>query len=223
MGPDPRCREHDRRPARGGRRRHWGDDLRPSGGRGLQPAQSARALHRHHRVVERCGRRGERARAPVLAAPASGQSAGAGEAHDRLQRRRCRGRGRRHRDQSGQHGRQPPLSHDQRGRHHREPARDGREGPRRVDLALRPHAWSGARHGRRPQLGRAGCGGLDPPGRDAIAVGPGIWETSGIIDATALFGADTWVSDVQAHPPTTPPVGPTTTVEDGQLFLMSPD
>jgi len=63
---------------------------------------------------------------------------------------------------------------------------------------------------------------LDPPGRDGIPVGPGVWETSGIIDTSALFGADTWLSDVQAHPPTTPPVGPTVTVEDGQLFLLRP-
>jgi Alkaline phosphatase PhoX len=63
---------------------------------------------------------------------------------------------------------------------------------------------------------------LDPPGRDGIPVGPGVWETSGIIDASVMFGADTWLSDVQAHPPTTPPVGPTVTVEDGQLFLMRP-
>jgi serralysin len=63
---------------------------------------------------------------------------------------------------------------------------------------------------------------LNPPGRDGIPVGPGVWESSGIIDAAAMFGADTWLSDVQAHPPTTPPGGPTVTVEDGQLFLMSP-
>jgi hypothetical protein len=63
---------------------------------------------------------------------------------------------------------------------------------------------------------------LDPPGRDGITVGPGIWETSGIIDTSAMFGPDTWLSDVQAHPPTTPPEGPTVTVEDGQLFLMRP-
>ena len=43
-----------------------------------------------------------------------------------------------------------------------------------------------------------------------------------IIDTTALFGADTWLSDVQAHLPTTPPGGPTVTVEDGQLFVMRP-
>jgi hypothetical protein len=63
---------------------------------------------------------------------------------------------------------------------------------------------------------------LDPPGRDGVPVGPGVWETSGIIDASAMFGADTWLSDVQAHPPTTPPAGPTVTVEDGQLFLLRP-
>ncbi|HET6921032.1 MAG TPA: alkaline phosphatase PhoX [Jiangellaceae bacterium] len=63
---------------------------------------------------------------------------------------------------------------------------------------------------------------LDPPGRDDIPVGPGVWETSGIIDTTRLFGADTWLSDVQAHPPTTPPGGSTVTVEDGQLFLLHP-
>jgi len=63
---------------------------------------------------------------------------------------------------------------------------------------------------------------LDPPGRDGVAVGPGVWETSGIIDASSLFGADTWLSDVQAHPPTTPPGGPTVTVEDGQLFVLRP-
>jgi hypothetical protein len=63
---------------------------------------------------------------------------------------------------------------------------------------------------------------LDPPGRDGVPVGPGVWETSGIIDASAMFGPDTWLSDVQAHPPTTPPVGPTVTVEDGQLFLLRP-
>lgn len=61
---------------------------------------------------------------------------------------------------------------------------------------------------------------LDPPGRDNVPVGAGVWETSGIIDASRLFGADTWLSDVQAHAPTTPPAP--NTVEDGQLFLMTP-
>jgi hypothetical protein len=61
---------------------------------------------------------------------------------------------------------------------------------------------------------------LDPPGRDGVAVNPGIWETSGIIDASELFGVDWWLSDVQAHPPTAAPAAGT--VEDGQLFLMKP-
>ena len=61
---------------------------------------------------------------------------------------------------------------------------------------------------------------LDPPGRDGIPVGAGVWETSGIIDASALFGPDSWLSDVQAHGPTTAPSPGT--VEDGQLFLMRP-
>jgi hypothetical protein len=63
---------------------------------------------------------------------------------------------------------------------------------------------------------------LDPPGRDGVAVGPGVWETSGIIDASSMFGDDTWLSDVQAHPPTTAPGGSTVTVEDGQLILLTP-
>jgi Alkaline phosphatase PhoX len=64
---------------------------------------------------------------------------------------------------------------------------------------------------------------LDPPGRDGVAVGPGVWETSGIIDASHLFGPDTWISDVQAHSPTAAPGGSTVTVEDGQLFLLRPN
>jgi Bacterial protein of unknown function (DUF839) len=62
---------------------------------------------------------------------------------------------------------------------------------------------------------------LDPPGRDGIPVGPGVWETSGIIDASPLFGGDTWLFDVQAHSPTAPPAP--NTVEDGQLLLLSGD
>jgi hypothetical protein len=63
---------------------------------------------------------------------------------------------------------------------------------------------------------------LNPPGRDRVAVNPGIWETSGIIDTADLFGDDTWLFDVQAHPPTAAP-GPNT-VEDGQLLmLVGPD
>ncbi|HXH88402.1 MAG TPA: alkaline phosphatase PhoX [Gaiellaceae bacterium] len=63
---------------------------------------------------------------------------------------------------------------------------------------------------------------LNPPGRDRIPVTPGVWETSGIIDTAKLFGNDTWIFDVQAHPPTTMPKP--NTVEDGQLLmLVGPD
>ena len=61
---------------------------------------------------------------------------------------------------------------------------------------------------------------LDPPGWDGVVVGPGVWETSGIIDASELFGANWWLSDVQAHSPTAAPAPGT--VEDGQLFLLKP-
>ena len=61
---------------------------------------------------------------------------------------------------------------------------------------------------------------LNPPGRDGIPVGPGIWETSGIIDTTSLFGHGSWLVDAQAHSPTTPPEPGT--VEDGQLLIMVP-
>jgi hypothetical protein len=59
---------------------------------------------------------------------------------------------------------------------------------------------------------------LNQPGRDRVPVGPGVWETSGIIDAAQLFGKDTWLFDVQAHAPTTAPKP--NTVEDGQLLML---
>ena len=59
---------------------------------------------------------------------------------------------------------------------------------------------------------------LSPPGRDGVAVGPGVWETSGIIDTDGLFGAGSWLFDVQAHSPTAAPAP--NTVEDGQLVLL---
>lgn len=60
---------------------------------------------------------------------------------------------------------------------------------------------------------------LDPPGRDGVPVGPGIWETSGIIDAAPLFQGEAWLFDTQAHSPTTTPAP--NTVEDGQLLLLT--
>jgi len=61
---------------------------------------------------------------------------------------------------------------------------------------------------------------LNPPGRDGVPVGPGVWESSGIIDASSMYGKDSWLTDVQAHPPTAAPAP--NTVEDGQLLLMRP-
>lgn len=62
-----------------------------------------------------------------------------------------------------------------------------------------------------------------------VIPGSGIWETSGIIDASAFIGPDAWVFDVQAHRPGAtatgwPPADVTApnTVEDGQLLLMKP-
>jgi hypothetical protein len=56
-------------------------------------------------------------------------------------------------------------------------------------------------------------------GRDNIQTTAGIWETSGVIDASKLFdGEPSFLFDVQAHPPTTFP-GPDTS-EDGQLLLL---
>ena len=62
---------------------------------------------------------------------------------------------------------------------------------------------------------------LDPPGRDGVPVGPGVWETSGITDTSHLFGKGSWIFDVQAHPPTTAPGE--NTWEDGQLLLLTRD
>jgi hypothetical protein len=61
---------------------------------------------------------------------------------------------------------------------------------------------------------------LNPPGRDNFPVGPGVWETSGIIDGEYLYGRNSWLFVVQAHPPTAAPAPNTT--EDGQLLLLLP-
>ena len=61
---------------------------------------------------------------------------------------------------------------------------------------------------------------LTSVGRDGIATSPGVWETSGIIETSGLFGPGTWLFDVQAHPPTTAPLP--NTAEDGQLLILLP-
>jgi hypothetical protein len=62
---------------------------------------------------------------------------------------------------------------------------------------------------------------LNPPGRDGVTMGPGIWETSGIIDTSRSLrgGRETWLVVVQAHPPTAAPAPGT--AEDGQLLLLT--
>jgi hypothetical protein len=64
-------------------------------------------------------------------------------------------------------------------------------------------------------------GELTSVGRDGIMTDPGVWETSGIIDTSSLFGPGTWLFDVQAHAPTTAPAP--NSAEDGQLLLMIPN
>jgi hypothetical protein len=67
---------------------------------------------------------------------------------------------------------------------------------------------------------------LDPPGQydpPGTVIGPGVWETSGIIDAIDLFGGgeggrDIWLFDVQAH--ASNPQNRTQQHEDGQLLMM---
>ncbi len=51
-------------------------------------------------------------------------------------------------------------------------------------------------------------------------VGPGVWETTGIIDASEFYGKDTWLFNTQAHGPSLAPAP--FTVEDGQLLIMMP-
>ncbi len=65
-------------------------------------------------------------------------------------------------------------------------------------------------------------GGRDNPTNGPPTVNPGVWETSGIIDTSEIFGPDTWLFDVQAHAPTTAPGGSSVTVEDGQLLILRP-
>jgi Bacterial protein of unknown function (DUF839) len=68
---------------------------------------------------------------------------------------------------------------------------------------------------------------LNPPGTEILppatvppTISAGVWETSGIIDASSFFGNDSWLFVVQAHGPSIAPAP--NTVEDGQLLLMLP-
>jgi hypothetical protein len=68
----------------------------------------------------------------------------------------------------------------------------------------------------RAEGGRDGILTVDERGNRA-----GVWETSGIVDSRRAFGSNTFLFDVQAHAPTTPPPpGKPATVEDGQLLIL---
>ena len=59
---------------------------------------------------------------------------------------------------------------------------------------------------------------VNPPGRDGIAIITGLWETSGIVEAFGTLAENSWLLDVRADDPTTPPTE--RIVADGQLVLM---
>ncbi|MBK8181230.1 MAG: hypothetical protein IPK67_20590 [Planctomycetes bacterium] len=122
--------------------------------------------------------------------------------------------GRRHGPQPGQRRHQPGLPDGLRGRHRGYTPRDDLQGPRRLDLALQPLGLLGNQVELRHENRRA----QSPGSRRRGPWGAGVWETSGIIDATWLFGLDSWLFDVQAHGPTAAPAP--NTVEDGQLLLL---
>ena len=161
MGAHPERRRAGRRSARGGERCRRRDPASQAGGRGVQRAQSQRVLVRHD-AVRRPG--SERARRLYSLRLHPGNVTKGGDADRRLQRRRGHRRGRRHRDQPRQHGHERRVPHDQRGRNGLEPPGDGREGPRRLDLALRHRAAAGSTSPRGVRVAQ-----LDPPGRDGVA------------------------------------------------------
>jgi Alkaline phosphatase PhoX len=67
---------------------------------------------------------------------------------------------------------------------------------------------------------------VNTPDRDAQRSGEGSWESSGVIDTSRIFGAGTWLLDVQAHTRSTPQPGfdlvpDSSSGEDAQLILMT--
>jgi hypothetical protein len=69
-------------------------------------------------------------------------------------------------------------------------------------------------------IGRAQGGWDNIPTVDSRGNRAGVWETSGIVGSRHAFGKNTFVFDVQAHPPTTAPGGQPLTVEDGQFLML---
>jgi hypothetical protein len=62
--------------------------------------------------------------------------------------------------------------------------------------------------------------------RDAQQYGQGSWESSGVVDASKIFGSGTWLLDVQAHTQSTPQPGfdlvpNSSSGEDAQLILLT--
>lgn len=97
----------------------------------------------------------------------------------------------------------------------------------RVEYAKRAREGSIWRHDLKNNFAAKRVVELNPPGTEILSpatvpptVGPGVWETSGIIDASDFFGRDSWLFVVQAHGPSIAPAP--NTVEDGQLLLMLP-
>ena len=210
VAPDPERRGPGRGPARGGERRRQRVPLRPHRGRRLQQAQPERVLLRHDR---RSARR-RRARTALVAEPPSRQPAASRDARGALQRRRRDRRRRRHRSQPGQHRHQRRLPDDQRGRHCLVSPRDGRQEPRRLDLAVRH------RRGRRRRAHRSSVSPSST--RPAATALPSARECGRRAESSTrrTCSATTPGSSTcrRTHRRSAPG---TNTVEDGQLLLMT--
>ena len=69
------------------------------------------------------------------------------------------------------------------------------------------------------EIDRATAAASIPPGLGNDPGTPGSWETSGVIDASALYGPGSWLIDVQAH--TIQKNNPLVGNEGGQLLLLN--
>ncbi len=79
-----------------------------------------------------------------------------------------------------------------------------------------PQVWQFGFNGRGALTGGRAVAELENPTCDDLA--GTCWESSGIIDASAWFGAGAWLFDVQAH--TLPAPGANLPRESGQLLLL---
>ena len=121
---------------------------------------------------------------------------------------------RRHRHQPGQHRREPRLPDDQRGRNGDEPRRRWRASSATARSGASTSTRTASTSRRALRIAE-----LNPPGRDRV---PGRPRRLGDERDHRRDGPvrrqDTWLFDVQAHPPTAAPKP--NTVEDGQLLLL---